>query len=188
MVNKTFATIAITTVSLAGLLAGCSSSAKTSAGSTTAPSSGATPSVAAHGALGVVQTPLGSILTDSSGKTIYRFAIDAIGVSKCTATCLKYWPIVPAPAATPATISGVNAAIGSLTRPDGTKQLTVAGWPVYTFTGDSGPGTTSGQGKNLSGGLWWVVSDNGAAVSSAPSASAATSTTPSSGGGYRKGY
>ena len=149
------------------LVAGCSSSTK--------PAAAPTPSI--HGELGTVSTPLGSVLTDSAGKTIYRFAIDSAGKSACTGTCLQYWPAVPAPASVPASVEGVSAAIGSITRPDGTKQLTVAGFPVYTYAADAGPGSTAGQGKNLSGGLWWVVSTTGAQNTASPSS------TPTDGGG-----
>jgi predicted lipoprotein with Yx(FWY)xxD motif len=155
------------------LVAGCSSATKSA--STPAP----TPTI--HGQLGTVSTPLGSVLTDSGGKTIYRFAIDTPGHSACLGTCLQYWPAVVAPAAVPKSIEGVSAAIGSIVREDGSRQLTVGGFPVYTYSADKGAGSIAGQGKNLSGGVWWAVSPNGAVNRSSPAA------TPSSsrvGGGY----
>ncbi|HEY2044850.1 MAG TPA: hypothetical protein VGH11_19400 [Jatrophihabitans sp.] len=168
----------IKTVSVAAaatlLLAGCSSSSKST------PAAAPKPSI--NGALGTVSTSLGTILTDNSGKTLYRFAPDSAGKSNCDAACLKYWPAVSAPAAVPSSVAGVNAAIGSLTRSDGTKQLTVAGFPVYTYVGDSAPGMASGQGKNLSGGLWWVLSNAGAPITSAPAP--ASSSAGGGGGGY----
>ena len=48
-------------------------------------------------------------------------------------------------------------------------QLTVNGWPMYTYAGDAKAGDASGQGKNLSGGLWWVVDSSGAWVKKAGS-------------------
>ena len=122
---------------------------------------------AAGGAVvSVSSTPLGSILVDSAGKTIYFFAIDSPNHSACTGACLSYWPIVTAPTTIPTSVPGVTAKLGSFTRPDGKKQLTIDSLPVYTFSADSGPGKTSGQGKNLNGGLWWVVSPAGTPITS----------------------
>jgi predicted lipoprotein with Yx(FWY)xxD motif len=108
------------------------------------------------------------------------FAADTPGHSACEGSCLQYWPVVRAPASLPASIPGVTAKVGVLDRPDGTKQLTVAGWPVYTFAGDSGPGATAGQGKNASGGLWWVLSPDGKIIKGSGSATTSAGTR----GGY----
>ena len=35
---------------------------------------------------------------------------------------------------------------------------------MYTYAGDAKAGQAAGQGKNLSGGLWWVVDPSGAWV------------------------
>jgi hypothetical protein len=35
------------------------------------------------------------------------------------------------------------------------------GWPLYTYTGDTVPGTTSGQGM---GGAWFLVSGTGNSI------------------------
>jgi predicted lipoprotein with Yx(FWY)xxD motif len=140
----------------AALLAACSSSSNSSGG--TSATGGAVVSVRS--------TPLGSILVDSAGKTIYFFAIDSPNHSACTGACLSYWPIVTAPTTIPTSVPGVTAKLGSFTRPDGKKQLTINSLPVYTFSLDSGPGKTSGQGKNLNGGLWWVVSPAGTPITS----------------------
>lgn len=177
--------------------AGCSSSStpKTGASSstaTTSASSSQTP--AASSAAPVLQTAhtaLGTILTDSSGMTVYRFAPDTPGKSMCASTCLQYWPAVAAPATVTSSIAGISAPIGSFVRSDGTKQLTVGGYPVYTFVNDTKAGSTNGQGKNLSGGRWWVVSPSGADITAAaPGASTPASggaSSSSGGGGYGYG-
>jgi predicted lipoprotein with Yx(FWY)xxD motif len=152
----------------AAFLAACSSNSNSGGGGGYGgnhPSASA--SASAGGALvSVKSTPLGSILVDSAGKTIYFFAIDSPNHSACTGACLSYWPIVTAPSTLPASVPGVTAKLGSFTRPDGKKQLTIDSLPVYTFSGDSGPGKTSGQGQNLNGGLWWVVSPAGTKITS----------------------
>ena len=74
---------------------------------------------------------------------------------------------MPAPATLPASEPGVTGKLASTTRSDGTRQLTVAGHPVYTFTGDLAAGQTTGQNVVLNGGLWTVVSPAGAPVRTA---------------------
>ena len=155
----------------AALLAACGSNGSSSGGYGGGYGGGGRHTSAARAAssgalVSATSTPLGSILVNSAGKTIYFFAIDSRNHSACTGTCLSYWPIVTAPTTIPTSVPGVMAKIGSFTRPDGTKQLTIDSLPVYTFSGDSGPGMTNGQGKNLSGGLWWVVSPAGTPITS----------------------
>jgi predicted lipoprotein with Yx(FWY)xxD motif len=124
-------------------------------------------------------TPLGTILVDGKGHTVYEFANDTTTTSTCTGACAADWPPVPAPAQLPASLPGVSGALGTTARPDGSQQLTVSGHPLYTFSGDSAPGQTSGQGINLNGGVWTVVSPSGA-----PDTSPAGATTPDSHPGY----
>jgi hypothetical protein len=96
---------------------------------------------------------------------------------------------------------GVQASdLGTLTRSDGTMQVTYKGHPLYYFVGDSGPGMAKGQGVNGFGAKWWLVSPSGNDVtatvasftpgssgsgSSAPATTpAAPPTTKSAGGGW----
>jgi secreted repeat protein with Y-X4-D motif len=48
--------------------------------------------------------------------------------------------------------------VGTVTRADGTKQLTIKGWPVYRYVGDKKPGTWKGQNV---GGKWFVINPDG---------------------------
>jgi hypothetical protein len=66
--------------------------------------------------------------------------------------------------------------LGTITRSDGTKQVTYNGHPLYFYSGDSGPGTASGQGSDMFGAKWWLVAPTGANVTGT-----ITSFTPSSG-------
>jgi len=174
---------AVGAASAALLLAACGSSSGTG-GSGAA----STPSVTPGAVLGTASTSAGTVLVDSHGMTVYVFAADSPGHSNCTGSCLAYWPPVVAPATLPTPGSGMTAKIGVLKRSDGTRQLTVNGWPVYTYTGDTSPGSTAGQGTNLSGGLWWVVSPSGAQITStgatSPSPSPSSTTSTSGGGGW----
>jgi hypothetical protein len=57
--------------------------------------------------------------------------------------------------------------IGTITRSDGTKQVTYDGHPLYYFAGDSGPGMASGQGSDGFGAKWWLVAPTGSDVTAA---------------------
>jgi len=91
------------------------------------------------------------LLTNSTGLTLYTFAPDSVNKSVCYGDCATYWPPVPGHmSAGP----GVTGTIGTISRTDGTTQATYDGHPLYTYIGDHGPGTASGNNINLNGGLW----------------------------------
>ncbi|MGW6908665.1 SCO0930 family lipoprotein [Streptomyces sp. NPDC054940] len=137
---------------------------KGKAPATAAAPAGAQPAVAgqarAAGQLTVWNSKdLGPVLTDSAGFTLYRFDKDTAEPPKsnCDGDCAKAWPIVPADGAGAAT--GIDAGLlGSVTRSDGTKQLTVAGWPMYRFAKDTAPRQAKGQGV---GGVWFAAAPDG---------------------------
>jgi len=84
------------------LAAACGSTTNTSSVSSNrsvTPGSGASATTsAAGGAAGVATTSLGPVLVDSKGFTVYMLTADTKGHSTCSAQCLQYWPLVPAPA------------------------------------------------------------------------------------------
>ena len=109
---------------------------------------------------------LGDIITDGKGMTLYRFDKDTASpsASNCEGQCLAAWPPVLAGSGEPE-LSGVDkAAVGTVTRKDGTKQLTVAGWPLYTYAKDKAAGDVTGQAV---GGVWWAVTPAGAKAAAA---------------------
>jgi predicted lipoprotein with Yx(FWY)xxD motif len=107
------------------------------------------------------QTDVGTVLVDGSGKTLYAFAADAKDHSNWSGSCAQYWPPVIVTKGSPTASKDVTATLGTTARSDGSMQLTVDGWPMYTYAGDAKAGDATGQGKNLSGGLWWVVDSSG---------------------------
>jgi predicted lipoprotein with Yx(FWY)xxD motif len=140
-----------------------------SAAPTTTGASGATALKTASNAA------LGTILVTPTGATIYRFDADSTNppTSHCTGSCASIWPPVPAPASL--TAQGIpQSELGTITRSDGTKQLTVAGWPVYTYTGDAAAGQANGEHLNVNGGTWWAVTTTGARASASPGAPSAS--------------
>jgi predicted lipoprotein with Yx(FWY)xxD motif len=92
-----------------------------------------------------------TLLTNARGFTLYWFVPDTSTTSKCNGTCAHYWPPVPGPVKAG---TGVTGTLGTITRSNGTKQATWNGHPLYTYVGDHGPGTASGNNLNLNGGLW----------------------------------
>ncbi|WP_351227282.1 SCO0930 family lipoprotein [Streptomyces sp. NPDC002133] len=112
------------------------------------------------GQLAVVDSKkLGKVLTDSEGFTLYRFDKDTASPPKsnCEGECAKAWPVVAAGdvTAAPGTDESV---IGEITRADGSKQLTIGGWPMYRYVKDTKPGDTNGQGV---GGTWFASAPDG---------------------------
>jgi predicted lipoprotein with Yx(FWY)xxD motif len=95
-----------------------------------------------------------NLLTNASGLTLYWFAPDTSTKSVCYGSCAAYWPPVTG---TPSAGPGVTGTLGTITRTDGTTQATYDGHPLYTYVGDSAPGTASGNNINLNGGLWHDV-------------------------------
>jgi len=126
---------------------------------------------------------LGSILANSSGKTLYLFARDKHGMSACTGTCATYWPPLLTTGAPVATAGVKTALLGTAKRTDGTLQVTYAGHPLYTFKLDAKPGQTKGEGTSFFGGSWYVLSGSGAGVEKAPAGTGSPSGAANTGGG-----
>jgi predicted lipoprotein with Yx(FWY)xxD motif len=133
--------------------------------STQAPSSGSGSSASAGGAqVAVAQNgSLGSILVDSKGMTLYLYTKDTqnSGASTCYGQCATFWPALTTSGA-PAAGSGLDdSKFGTITRTDGTTQVTYNGWPLYYYAKDKQAGDVNGQKV---GGVWFVVSPSGDAV------------------------
>jgi predicted lipoprotein with Yx(FWY)xxD motif len=117
---------------------------------------------------------LGKIVVNGKGMTVYRFEKDTAQPSRstCAATCVAQWPPVVYSAGM--RVEGIDQKlVGSLPRADGTMQATIAGWPLYLFSGDAKAGDFKGQGQ---GGVWFAIAPNGSRVG-AP-------VPPKSSGGY----
>jgi predicted lipoprotein with Yx(FWY)xxD motif len=170
------------------VLAACGSSASPSANTGGGGATGATsPSTTQAGSSsGTViktgSTSKGTVLVNAQGKTLYWFAIDTPTKSNCTsATCLSFWPpVIGKPSAASGT--SLTMALGTIKRSDGKVQATYGGHPLYTFSGDSGPGSIKGNDFNASGGLWWAMTPSGAKLGTSAAPSSTTSSAGS--GGY----
>jgi predicted lipoprotein with Yx(FWY)xxD motif len=87
---------------------------------------------------------VGNVLTDSSGKALYTPDQEADGNVRCSGACTSFWTPLAAGSGSTAPMSN-EANLGVLQRPDGTKQVTDNGKPLYTFKLDS-PGNVKGDG------------------------------------------
>jgi predicted lipoprotein with Yx(FWY)xxD motif len=177
-------------VGVALLAAACSSAGSSSPAASSTPAGASAPSSApasggasASGAtvITTASSSAGTFLTSGSGRAIYLWAKDTGGMSACTGACASAWP----PVTGTATAAGSAKAsdLGTITRSDGTKQVTYDGHPLYYFAGDSGPGTASGQGSDNFGAKWWLVSPAGSDITASVSSFSVGASGGSSGSG-----
>lgn len=106
-------------------------------------------------------TRLGSILVNGSGRTLYEFTRDHAGRSACAPVsgCSEIWPSLKASGRLTAG-TGIRSSL--LSTHGG--QVTYAGHPLYTYTGDSGAGQTSYVGAKQFGGTWFAINASGGTV------------------------
>lgn len=113
---------------------------------------------------------LGPVLVNAQGKVLYTFAPDNAKKVTCVGACAAVWPPLKLSGSKPVGSGSVKASLlGSDPNPSGGSVVTYAGWPLYTYVADSGPGTASGQAINLNGGLWYVISPSGTVIKKKPS-------------------
>ena len=155
------------------LMAACSSSSSSTTSSPTTSSPASSSAAAAPAttqastatvSLAAISGIPGKALIGSNGRTLYLFQGDKSGTSACTGACATTWPpyIVTG---TPQAGSGISQALlGTITRPDGTVQLTYNGHPLYYFTADAAGGSAHGQGVKAFGAEWYVVNASGSKI------------------------
>ena len=116
--------------------------------------------------LWATMTPaLGTITLDGAGRIVYRSDADSNNppVSNCTGECTQRWVPVTVPEGQEPDLLGIKPEqVGSFRREDGTLQVTLAGWPLYTVAGDQGG--HDGTGANGAEGLWFAVTPTGEKV------------------------
>lgn len=111
------------------------------------------------------------IVVTASGRTLYTLSAEVHGKFICTKACLSSWHPLKVPAG--GKVEGV-AKLGVIARPDGGRQATFNGRPLYTFTGDTKSGQVNGEGfKDV--GTWHAAV---AAKTTAPKPAAPAPTIP----------
>jgi len=171
----------LTIAALALGLAACANNSSSSAGAGGLyGGGGATSAPAATGAAAIqaAKVPgVGTVLTNSSGQTLYLFEADTGTTSTCSGSCAAIWPPVTTSGNATGTMGATSSMLATTSRTDGTTQVTYNGHPLYTYTGDTASGQANGEGINAYGGLWYAVTTAGAAAKGS-----------SSGGGGNSGY
>jgi predicted lipoprotein with Yx(FWY)xxD motif len=176
---KTPTTGLIAVLGAAALLAaGCGSSSKSSSATsaasayptaneqTTSSSAATTPAPATGVAVTVKHSgKLGTILAVGSKKlTVYMFEGDKGAASSCSGACASVWPPVTTSGGSTASGAANSADLGTITRSDGTTQVTYKGHPLYFFAKDKDSGDAYGQGVKGFGADWYVLSPSGSKV------------------------
>lgn len=105
---------------------------------------------------------MGDTVQNEKGFVLYRFDGDTAGsrpVATCNGDCARTWlPALTNEGVKPK-LKGIDPKlVGTVTRADGTEQLTLKGWPLYSYIGDKVPGTWKGQNVN---GKWFVIKSDG---------------------------
>lgn len=160
------------------LLAGCGSSSSNSsssggyrgygASSGSSGSSGSSASVGGSAAavqVSAKHSKWGTVLAAGPKKlTVYMFESDTGSSSTCNGACASAWPPVTTSSSASATAGASAAGLGTITRSDGTKQVTYEGHPLYYFQGDKDSGDAYGQGVSSFGSDWYVLAPSGQKV------------------------
>jgi predicted lipoprotein with Yx(FWY)xxD motif len=156
-----------------------SAAASPSAPASSAAAAGSSASASTTGT--VITTKSGStgaFLTNASGRAVYLWAKDGMNMSACSGACAAAWPPVPATGQLTAAGGAKASDLGTITRSDGTKQVTYDGHALYYFAGDSAAGQTNGQGSDSFGAPWWLVAATGSKITGTDTAAAAAAPAP----------
>ncbi|MEV4558558.1 hypothetical protein AB0K51_16430 [Kitasatospora sp. NPDC049285] len=205
------AVLSLAALSAAGCAAGPGPSAPPAAGSTPpapAASAAAQPAGAASSAPSAASAfatsvgvqislasvgRLGPILVDATGRTLYLFGADTTVHAGCLGDCARSWPPVTTPGFPVAGPGIDDGLLGAAALPDGTAQVLYKGHPLYRYTGDHGPGETTGHEKADFTGTFYAVTALGdpvgvdmaalraAGASASPNASTSASPAPAAG-------
>jgi len=101
----------------------------------------------------VQKSALGYVLAAANGQVVYTYAKDTKGgTPTCTGSCAAIWPPLTGNPAVSAADTGLGA-LGTVSDPNGAKQVTYNGMPLYTYKGAK-PLATKGNGV---GGVWHVI-------------------------------
>jgi predicted lipoprotein with Yx(FWY)xxD motif len=156
--------VGVGSAALAGVLVlaacgGSYSSGNKSESKPAANAAGQQPAASGAALVKVSDAKLGEIVTDGGGFTLYRFDKDTAKppASNCANECAVAWP--PVTTTGDPALTGIDKSLlGTIKRADGSTQVTLKGWALYRFAGDTAPGQTNGQGV---GGTWFVVNPAG---------------------------
>lgn len=155
------------TFAIAAFIAACGQAGggTTNPPATTGPAATTPPAGATSAAgltLEVKTASVGEYVAGKAGKALYIFTQDTGNTSACTGTCATNWPpLVVAAIGDVAAGTGVTGALATITRDDGSLQVTLGGRPLYYFANDTAAGQTNGQGANE---VWYLAAPDGKGI------------------------
>jgi predicted lipoprotein with Yx(FWY)xxD motif len=156
----------------AAAVAGCGGGGDTNAATADRPARTAGGQAAT---LALASTGLGPVLVNAQGRTLYLFKADHGTTSACSGACAQAWPPLLASGEPKAGTGVQTAAVTTIKRSAGQRQVSYHGHPLYTYVGDQKPGDTTGQGSNGFGAGWFAVTASGAQASGSGSGSGSAS-------------
>ena len=121
-------------------------------------SGGTTPTASSSGSLiktasATVNGTAETILTNAQGLTLYYRTADAPPSTVCSGGCASAWPpLVVSGSGAPTSATSLSGKLTVVADANG-NQVAYNGHPLYTYSGDTGPGQTTGEGV---GGVWHV--------------------------------
>ena len=121
------------------------------------PKAGGSSSAVIQTATATVKGQSQTILTNAQGMTLYYFTPDSATQSACSGSCAQMWPpLLFAGSGGPTSATGLNGQLRAQTDANG-NQVEYNGHLLYTFSGDTAPGQTNGEGLF---GKWFVAVPN----------------------------
>jgi predicted lipoprotein with Yx(FWY)xxD motif len=156
------------------------------AGSLTAIALASTPSLS----IGSASNPsLGrQVLVNTQGRTLYALSPETASHLLCKGACFSSWPpvTVHSRSAKLKAGTGVHGHLALLRRSKGTWQVTLAGHPLYRYSGDQAKGDANGEGIKSFGGTWHAVTASAGNTTMPPPTNTTPTvpTTPSTPYGY----
>jgi len=104
-------------------------------------------------AMATVKGQATTILSNAQGMTLYYFTPDTPTTVACTGACAQTWPpLVFTGSGTPLSDAPLSGKLSVLNDTNG-NQIEYNGHLLYTYSGDSGPSQTKGEGLF---GKWFV--------------------------------
>jgi predicted lipoprotein with Yx(FWY)xxD motif len=167
------ASIATAVPIVAALLVGCGSSSKSTTSTPSAPPAATPTSTTAPAGRSATPTATAALVTSKPNKlgtvlavgpkrlTVYMFEADTSSKSTCAAACASVWPPVTTTGQPRTGGNAVASNLGTITRSDGTLQVTYKGHPLYLYAKDGDAGDAYGQGLKSFGAGWYVLAASG---------------------------
>ena len=111
-------------------------------------------------ALRVVNTSSGKMVVTGNGLTVYIYLPDQThpSVTTCTGDCANDWPPIVISGRAPTVAAISKSLIGLVTRPEGTRQVTLNGYPLYRYAADHRAGDVRGESV---GDTWFAIDSTG---------------------------